>query len=319
VAEQNRNHELCVMSSEFIWSEQKEPHFSRRKEIMKEHPEVKKLFGVDRSLKYKTTLAVLVQLAIPFFLPDNPWVWAVVIFFVGATLSHVFFLGIHEITHNLAFKKEAHNNFLAIFVNLPAVFPFAMAFKFYHAEHHWKQGSDADDTDIPSEFEARVFTGYFGKFIWMIFQLVFYAIRPVFMKPLKVDKWLVLNVVAQIAFDVLFFYFAGWQGLLYLVLSMVVSGGLHPIAGHFISEHYVFEEDQETYSYYGWLNRLTFNVGYHNEHHDFPTIPGSRLPKLHETAKEFYSEMKAYKSWTGVLWNFVFDKRVSLRSRIKRK
>ena len=105
--------------------------------------------------------------------------------------------------------------------------------------------------------------------------------------------------------------FAGWSGLLYLLLSMFFAGSLHPTAGHFISEHYVFEEGQETYSYYGPLNKITFNVGYHNEHHDFPTIPGSRLPKLKKMAPEFYDNLHSHDSWVGVIYGFLFNKDIA--------
>lgn len=39
-------------------------------------------------------------------------------------------------------------------------------------------------------------------------------------------------------------------------------------------------QGQETYSYYGSMNHLTYNVGFHNEHHDFPQIPHTRLYRV---------------------------------------
>jgi len=85
-----------------------------------------------------------------------------------------------------------------------------------------------------------------------------------------------------------------------------------------IQEHYVFTPGQETYSYYGPLNRVSFNVGYHNEHHDLITIPWSRLPRVRRIAPEFYDRLDAHQSWTKPLIAFIRDRQVTLFSRVVR-
>ena len=141
-----------------------------------------------------------------------------------------------------------------------------------------------------------------------------------------------LNIIVQVAFDLVIVKYFGPNPLVYFLLSSFLAGSLHPCAGHFIAEHYVFEKQPrnvrntaelvpvpETFSYYGPLNILTYNVGLHNEHHDFPAIPWSRLPILHEIAKEFYLDLPHHNSWTWVIWQFIWDKEVGLWCRVKRR
>src|SRR5437763_11725139 len=59
-------------------------------------------------------------------------------------------------------------------------------------------------------------------------------------------------------------------------------------------------------------------MGYHNEHHDLPSIPWNNLPKLRGMAPEFYNNLKYHSSWSRLLFQFVFDKRYSLYSRVER-
>jgi sphingolipid delta-4 desaturase len=66
------------------------------------------------------------------------------------------------------------------------------------------------------------------------------------------------------------------------------------------------------------MNLLTWNVGYHNEHHDFPYIAGSRLAELRRMAPEFYRDLMHHDSWTKTLWDFVTKPSLGGHSRIKR-
>ncbi len=305
---------------DFFWADEREPHYQRRQEILKKHPEVRTLFGVDPKLKFITIALVVTQLAIGLLVGQlDVLAFVLVTYLIGATIAQALFLAIHEITHDLSSKSKTFNNWLALVANLPIVFPFAMSFKTYHHKHHWEQGKETVDTDIPTRLEAQIFRGFIGKLIWFVNQILFYAFRPLLTYPIKLEKWHYINIVFQLGVMAVYLPLAGWSGLVYLLLSIFLAGSLHPTAGHFISEHYVFKEGQETYSYYGLLNKLSFNVGYHNEHHDFPNIPGSRLPKLKQMAPEFYDHLHAHHSWTAVIFEFLFNKDISLYSRIKRK
>lgn len=314
------SHVKSTREQEFYWSEEREPHFGRRKQILKDHPEIKKLFGINPRLKYVTVALVLVQFTVAFFANQLSLIpFLLVTYFVGATIAQALFLAVHEITHYLAFKSKKANNWLAIFANLPIVAPFAISFQIYHAKHHWDQGKEHVDTDIPTYAEANFFKGVLGKLVWSLNQMLFYAFRPLFVHPIKLEKWQIYNIIFQVTAMAIILPFVGWAGLGYLLLSLLFAGSIHPTAGHFISEHYVFKEGQETYSYYGPLNKITFNVGYHNEHHDFPQIPGSRLPELKKLAPEYYDPLLSYNSWVKLLISFIFNKEISLFSRVKRK
>ena len=75
---------------------------------------------------------------------------------------------------------------------------------------------------------------------------------------------------------------------------------------------------QMTFSYYGPMNRVAFNVGYHNEHHDLPSIPWNRLPAVRRAAPELYDTLEYHTSWTKLLFKFIFSREISLFSRMVR-
>ena len=147
-------------------------------------------------------------------------------------------------------------------------------------DHHIYQGVDVIDTDIPSDWELKTFTTTPLKALWMVCQSMAYALRPMIVNQKPLTKWQLFNAIIIIACDIAIYYYMGLWSLLYLFIGSLVGTGPHPVAGHFIAEHYVFVKGYETYSYYGLLNYVNFNVGYHNEHHDFPKIPWSRLPRV---------------------------------------
>lgn len=308
--------------TDFEWVYTEEPHASRRKIILEKYPQIKKLFGYDPNFKWVVTGMVFAQFFLMILLKDRSWpVLILAAYCLGGVINHSLMLAIHEISHNLAFghARPMHNKIFGYFANLPIGIPVSISFKKYHLEHHRYQGDELKDTDIPTYIEAKLFCTTFGKFVWVLLQPLFYAFRPLVVYPKPPTYLEFVNLVIQLIFDAIVVYFFGGRILGYLLLGSFMAMGLHPVAGHFISEHYMFKKGYETYSYYGPLNWITFNVGYHNEHHDFPAVPGSKLPEVKRIASEFYDDLPQHDSWTAVLYDFVMDPDVGPYARIRRK
>ncbi|KAL8850142.1 MAG: hypothetical protein Q9221_004903 [Calogaya cf. arnoldii] len=322
-------------SDHFFWTYTEEPHRTRRQAIIKAHPEVTKLCGHEPLTKYIVLAVVTLQILCAVWLRHSPVLSArflLTSYIIGATANQNLFLAIHEISHNLAFKSPTANRLFAVFANLPIGLPYSASFRPYHLTHHKSLGVDGLDTDLPTSLEAFFLDSLLGKAFFCTFQILFYAIRPMMVYRLPLTSLHLFNVVAQLVFDAVLIHYLGAGALAYLIMSSFFAGSLHPCAGHFIAEHYVFGEQitstvtpsnqlpvPETYSYYGPLNLLTYNVGLHNEHHDFPAIPWSRLPLLHAMAKDFYIDLPHHTSWVWVIWQFICDKDVGLWCRVKRQ
>jgi len=323
--------EVTIASSkeDFFWKEGDEPHAARKVEIMKKYPEVKALFGFEWRTKYIVLATVALQVFMAWLTIDWGWTaYLLAIYVVGATANHSIFLAIHELAHGLGAKSIFGNRCISIFANLPIGIAYCITFKPYHMEHHRCQGVDEVDTDIPTWLEAKWITSMamnrvdhtLRKLVFMFCQIFAYALRPCLSKPELVpqDRWIVFNWAAQLTFDGLMITWLGPSVILYFLLSTFFAGSIHPTAGHFLAEHYVMEGTTETYSYYGPLNYLTYNVGYHNEHHDFPNIAWSNLPKVREIAPEYYNDLPQCKSWPGLIFRYIFDDSLGPFSRVKR-
>ncbi len=306
---------------DFVLTDEPNPHPRRAREILRRHPEVRALFGRHPASGLYIAALVGLQLAIAFVLKDAG---AIAIFLaaylVGAVVSHALFVLIHDASHNLILRGSLKNRLLGILCNVGQGFPSAMSFRTYHLLHHSHLDEYAWDADLAFRSEARlVGNSPLRKALWL---LVFAAIEIV--RPLRIDKqyaepWVVVNTALILATDAAIWWLAGTPGLAYVLLSTFVGIGLHPLGARWIQEHYTFVPGQETYSYYGVLNRVAFNIGYHNEHHDLVRVPWVRLPQVKALAPEFYEPLYAHRSLTRVLMRWIFDPRLDLHTRITRE
>ena len=298
-----------------------EPHNVRRNKILKAHPEIKELYKKDTSSMYYTFTIVTFQFFMCYIIKTychSWWLWLLLTYNISAVANHSLFVLMHDITHFTCFKSIYKNQLLGIVSNLSQFFPNAVSFGRYHRDHHTYLGDEIYDPDIPTLMEIRTFKSPMRKLLFMFILPIFYAFRPYVKNPKIQTKMEILNIIAVVLVDIIIYITCGGKACLYLIFGTLWGLSIHPVGAHVIAEHYEFNKGQETYSYYGFINYLNFNLGYHVEHHDFPMISWRKLPLLRKIAPEFYEPLPKIDSYVKLMYKYIFETDLGPWSRVAR-
>ena len=95
---------------------------------------MKKLMGYDWRISIQFVLTVFVQIFMAYMVRNSSWTELIILtYVVSGTLNHSLSVGLHEISHNLAFgpHRPLMNRLLGYFANLPMVNIRLNYFKYY--------------------------------------------------------------------------------------------------------------------------------------------------------------------------------------------
>jgi sphingolipid delta-4 desaturase len=305
--------------SSFAHTPGPDPHRERAQAILTKYPEARALMGPAKISALVIIGLTLAQLSLALLLRDaSVAVILAVAYLVGAVLSFDCLVMIHEAGHGLIFTRRIANRLIAQLANLPLIVPVAERFRIVHGQHHAHMGEYERDVQLPRRREAAwVGNSSWRKLLWLCAYPFAhpYVVTRVVAHPRPPPRWQALNICAQLVFVVAMLRLAGGAAVLYLVASVYFATGPHPVGIRSIQEHERLANGQQTNSYYGPFNWLSFNVGYHTEHHDLPSVPWCRLPRLRRLAPEFFRDRATPRSWTRTFLSFVFDPRRTLWDR----
>jgi sphingolipid delta-4 desaturase len=307
-----------------ITTDQTQMHLLRRQAMRKKYPQLQELEKPRPWTIFFVPLIIGIQLGLAYFIKANDLSWSgitALAFCIGAIVDHADWVLMHDFSHNLVFKSDALTYAGEIFCNLPLIAPAGISFLYFHREHHGHLNEAYADPDLPGPLEDRIF-GYsaLGKALWLFCFAGVQTIRSLRYRPRWgiLLKWNIANWVVQMSFNIAVVYYLEYKAFGYLVLSTLFAIGLHPLGARWVAEHYSIAPLQETYSYYGSFNRLGLNIGYHVEHHDLPNVPCWDLPKVRAIAHEFYDDLVSHDSYWKLLYRFIFDPNITLRTRVVR-
>lgn len=221
----------------------------------------------------------------------------------------------HDAVHGVVFKSKVASYWIGLLCWAPSGMAFTI-YSNYHLHHHRITNSYPDvDNFVVTDYTKNptlakilllaVFT--FAYPIYFMFQMFRYVKRLTTWKKIRmhlelVGWWSLVFVGARfLPFGVFFFLY-----LLPFILGSVLASTTSMI------EHYEMEEGDDAYSSRTYASKMPIanfiwnNLGYHNEHHNFPGIPHYNLRKFHEAALPYYDErikQNVYPNFFGLVFH----------------
>lgn len=236
----------------------------------------------------------------------------------GAPIAHLLYILSVDFASNLAFGYEYLDRISAILGNLCTGVPYAELLRFFESEHRAFYNSRLHtDPNKPNKFEIAHVHGVGLKLLYLSLYPLVFSHRLLFRHKISLTRFMSWNIVLQVIFNLVVWYFFGSITLLFLLCSTFVGmSPLHPCATHLLLEHQTVDhkiEKQITYSYYGIMNLWMCNAGYHREKHLEPKVPWSRI---HLIRQLYYAEEKCNAFYTSILQSlhdFVFLEDIRLK------
>lgn len=308
-----------------------------RREALRRHPEIRELFGNDWRPALAVPLLMALHWGTAWALRDSSYgVIFLVSFFWGQLVLHSAGSLLHDTAHR-AVLRGRHSK-LALDIGLEMILAsYGRMLTYQHehmSSHHPHMGNyerDYEHEDVCGYLARRSFARKHPRFgrlataaelainLLPLGFLIAGEVVPRFYqlmtgrkardpqrdiaatKPERWMNWLFIGV--SLAVNVMLFAAFGFKGLLYHVWSLshfIGKCGMTNL-GQSLSEHPDGDLVNPTRSTYWWGNKLLFNTGYHNEHHTFPNVPCTRLPKLKAIAPEFF-QATSEKSYVRLWW-----------------
>ena len=236
---------------------------------------------------------------------ENVLVLLLAVMFIGARQHALIIMG-HDASHYRYLPKRWQNELFSNLFLMWPVFASVEGFRKFHSTHHqytnlsndgnrhiWythdAAGELAPDWQFPKTRtglallfirRAAFLTGLF----WIVRGLVGSTLipSPGWMRAARFAFY--VSIAAALT------YFGAWYGFLLFWIIPYCTWHIAAQYARLICEHSAVESDEEEYAITRttiptWLESVLIlprNVGYHLEHHWYPSVPWYRLPELHE-------------------------------------